>query len=74
MGHDPGEKGYPSPPGWGLGVRPTTSARKHFYIGKTSKMPRMGRMEASFEGGQGQEGAVARYMDEWSLWIGVLLS
>jgi hypothetical protein len=37
-------------------------------------MPRMGRMEASFEGGQGQEGAVARYMDEWSLWIGVLLS
>lgn len=30
-------------------------------------------MEASFEGRQVPEGSVARYMDEWSLWIGVLI-
>ena len=30
-------------------------------------------MEASFEGRQGTEESVARYVDEWSLWIGVLI-
>jgi len=27
-GDDPDKKGYPGPPGWGLGVRLTTSPRK----------------------------------------------
>jgi len=27
-GHDPDKKGYPGPPGWGLGMRLTTSLRK----------------------------------------------
>jgi len=27
-GDDPDERGYPSPPGWGLGVRLTNSPRK----------------------------------------------
>jgi hypothetical protein len=32
---DPDKKGYVSPPGWGLGVRPTTSPRKKIYVEKT---------------------------------------
>jgi hypothetical protein len=36
-GNDPDEKGYPSPPGWGLGVRPTTSPREIVYVEKPSK-------------------------------------
>jgi len=31
--------GYSVPPGWGLGVRPTTSTHKNVYGEKTSKIP-----------------------------------
>jgi len=31
-GDDPDEKGYPGPPGWGLGMRLTTSSCKKKYI------------------------------------------
>ena len=33
-GDDPDEKGYPGPPGWGLGVRLTTSACKKNIVTK----------------------------------------
>jgi len=35
-GDDPDKKGYPGPPGWGLGVRLTTSPRKKKYCYETS--------------------------------------
>jgi hypothetical protein len=41
-GDDPDEKGYPSPPGWVLGVRTTTSPREIFYVEKPSKMSWLG--------------------------------
>ena len=37
-GDNPDQKGYPCLPGWGLGVRPTTSTRKNFV----SRKPLMG--------------------------------
>jgi hypothetical protein len=33
-GDDPDKKGYPSPPGWGLGVRLTTPPRKKNIVTK----------------------------------------
>jgi hypothetical protein len=30
---------------------------------------KQGRVEARFEGGQGQEGAVAQYIDGWMDWL-----
>jgi len=35
-GDDPDEKGYPDPPGWGLGMRLTTSPCKKKYCYETS--------------------------------------
>jgi hypothetical protein len=35
-GDDPDEKGYPGPPGWELGVRPTTPPHKK-YCYETSR-------------------------------------
>jgi len=32
IGDDPDKKGYPGPPGWGLGVRLTTSPPKKIYL------------------------------------------
>jgi len=31
-GDDPDKKGYPGPPGWGLGMRLTTSPRKKILL------------------------------------------
>jgi hypothetical protein len=36
-GDDPDSKGYPGPPGWGLGVRLTTPPRKKHYCHEISK-------------------------------------
>jgi hypothetical protein len=47
-GEDPDQKGYPGPPGWGLGVRLTTSHRKHYRY-ETQQKP---RLKAIFKGGQ----------------------
>ena len=47
-GDDPDEKGYPGPPGWGLGMRLTTSSCKKKYCYETSS------------GGQGPPRAVER--------------
>jgi hypothetical protein len=47
-GDDPDQKGYPGPPGLGLGVRLTTSHRKNYRY-ETQQKP---RLEATFKGGQ----------------------
>ena len=40
-GDDPDEKGYPGPPGWGLGVRPTTSpCKKEILLRNLKRRPR----------------------------------
>ena len=39
-GDGPDERGYPGPPGWGLGVRPTTSPRKKLIVTKPYNKPR----------------------------------
>ena len=36
---DPVKNGYPGPPGWGLGMRLTTSPHKKVDNEKTSEMP-----------------------------------
>jgi hypothetical protein len=36
-GDDPDKKGYPGPPGWGLGVRLTTPSRKTNIVTKPQK-------------------------------------
>jgi len=36
-GDDPNKKGYPGPPGWGLGVKLTTPLHKTKYCYKTSR-------------------------------------
>jgi len=37
-GDDPDKKGYPGPPGWGLGVRLTVSPHKTCICRETSKI------------------------------------
>jgi len=39
-GDDPDERGYPGPPGWGLGVRLTTSPCKKLIVTKPYNKPR----------------------------------
>jgi len=39
-GDDPDKRGYPGPPGWGLGVRLTTSPRKKSIVTKPYNKPR----------------------------------
>jgi len=40
-GDDPDEKGYPGPPGWGLGVRLTTSpCKKKILLRNLKRRPR----------------------------------
>jgi len=39
-GDDPDEKGYPGPPGWGLGVSLTTSPRKKILLRNLKQRPR----------------------------------
>jgi hypothetical protein len=59
----PDKKEHPGPPGWRLGAGLTTPTRgKKIYVQKTSEMLRM-KYEASYEGGQSPERAVAPYMD-----------
>jgi hypothetical protein len=41
-GDDPDEKGYPGPPGWGLGVRLTNSNCTNMYVDIAWKMPQVG--------------------------------
>jgi hypothetical protein len=36
-GDDPDKKGYPGPPGWGIGVRLTTPHSKNLLLGKLNK-------------------------------------
>jgi hypothetical protein len=38
-GDDPDEKGYPGPPGWGLGVRITTPPRKKVLLRNLKRRP-----------------------------------
>jgi hypothetical protein len=38
---EPDEEGYPGSPGWGLGVRLTTSHRKNLIVQKLENQPRM---------------------------------
>jgi hypothetical protein len=38
LGDDPDKKGYPGPPGWGLGTRMTTSPHKKCLVEKLSKL------------------------------------
>jgi hypothetical protein len=37
-GYDLDKKGYPGPPGWGLGVRLTTSPHKNIFFEKLLKL------------------------------------
>jgi hypothetical protein len=39
-GDDPDKKGYPGPPGWGLGVRLTTPPRKKILLRNLKRRPR----------------------------------
>jgi hypothetical protein len=39
-GDDPDKKGYPGPPGWGLGVRLTTSPHKKLLLRNLKRRPR----------------------------------
>jgi hypothetical protein len=39
-GDDPDEKGYPGPPGWGLGVRLTTPPHKKILLRDLKRRPR----------------------------------
>jgi hypothetical protein len=39
-GVDPDKKGYPGPPGWGLGVRLTTPPRKKILLRNLKRRPR----------------------------------
>ena len=39
-GDGPDERGYPGPPGWGLGVRLTTSPHKKLIVTKPYNKPR----------------------------------
>jgi len=39
-GDGPDERGYPGPPGWGLGVRITNSPLKKLIVSKTYSKPR----------------------------------
>jgi hypothetical protein len=39
-GDDPDKKGYPGPPGWGLGVRLTTPLRKKILLRNLKRRPR----------------------------------
>ena len=39
-GDDPDKKGYPGPPGWGLGMRLTTSPRKKKLLRNLKRRPR----------------------------------
>jgi hypothetical protein len=40
QGDDPDKKGYPGPPGWGLGVRVATSHRKKISLRNLKRRPR----------------------------------
>ena len=42
-GDDPDKKGYPGPPGWGLGVGLRTSHSKYFIVTKVEQRNKMDR-------------------------------
>ena len=48
-GDDPDERGYPGPPGWGLGVRLTTSPCKKLIVTKPYNKPRNVMTEQGIE-------------------------
>jgi hypothetical protein len=39
-GDDPDKKGYPGPPGWGLGLRLTTPPHKNILLRNLKRRPR----------------------------------
>ena len=41
-GNDPDKKGYPGPPGWGLGLRLTNPHRKNQLVPKPNNQPQKG--------------------------------
>jgi hypothetical protein len=62
--------------GWAWGWRPHPGKKNLRYEhledasdGLEEKSWKHGRVEARFEGGQGPEGAVAKYMDGWRIEI-----
>jgi hypothetical protein len=56
-GDEPDKKGYPGPPGWGLGVRLTTSPCKKLIVTKPYSKPRNVMIPDGDKGLEGRTGS-----------------